>query len=246
MNLRTYIGCATLLLASLASAQTGVVYDPRLPTPAPKISSTLQLRITGLVQAARQAGSWKTTATAMCDDQTVRILGQATGSFTAPRTAQIAYLYSACFEVPNVTQQGLIVMQGATVLSHYAFTDHFSELYSVKDLNQNGMSELALIRELSGQGTTFRYLALAELWPARRFLMLQEVTYDDCGNLGTTGWTGQVIRVAKGQAPRFSSQALSGRCADTTPFQKLTRHAAPVPLRAVPVPTGWNTAPTRP
>lgn len=246
MKFTAHLGCAALLLASLASAQTGVVYDPRLPTPAPKVSSTVTSRITALVQAARQNGAWKKNYLVMCAGQTVDILGQATGSFTAPRTAQVAYLYRACFEVPNTAQQGLVVMQGTTVLAHYTFTDHFMELYSLRDINQNGTSELALVRELSGQGTTFRYLAVAELSPTRRFLMLERVTYDDCGNMGTDGWKAQVIRVAKGSVPRYSSQALNGRCVDVTPFEQLTRQAAPTPLRVTPEPTGWSSAPTRP
>ncbi|MDP9765547.1 hypothetical protein [Deinococcus enclensis] len=246
MNFTARIGCAVLLLASLASAQTGVVYDPRLPTPAPKVSSTVTSRITALVKAARRTGSWKTGYVGMCADQTVDVIGQGTGSFTAPRTAQVAYLYSACIEVPNTTQQGLVVMQGGTVVAHYTFTDHFMELYSLKDINQNGTSELALVRELSGQGTTSRFLAVAELSPVRRFLMLEEVTYDDCGNMGTEGWKAQVIRVAKGPAPRYSSQALNGRCTDVTPFLQLTRQAAPAPLLVAPKPTGWVSAPKRP
>ena len=245
MTTKTVFALLALGWGTFAAAQSNVVFDVRVTTPAPQITTDEARVISNLIDSARRAGAWKANTLANCRNQNAELLGKATGSFTARNVSQVAYLYSTCFDVPNQTQQGLVVFQGGKPIAHYAFTDHFSEIYGVRDINKNGFSELALIRVLEGQGTTHQYLALAEFQPARRFVMFQKVAYNDCGNMGTEGWNTQVIRVTPAATPRFTQQTLAGRCDGVEAFGRVTKQGAILPLTTQPEPTGWVTAPLR-
>ena len=236
--------CALLLsLPGVAAAQSRVLYDVRVPTPAPQLQEKVWQQIRALARRADQAQLWGRDAS--CVDQDLTINGAAAGAFTAPNTRQTAYLYTSCFEIPNVSRQGLVIMQGQQVVAHYVFKDHFTELYSLKDINRNGSSELGLLRHLEGQGTAYDYLAVAELRPSRRFLMLEKVNYNDCGNMGTTGWTSQVIRVLPGTRPTFTKQSLSGRCDGVDPFRRISAQGVSKAFTPQQEPTEWKTAPLR-
>lgn len=235
----------TLLLGSvgLASPQSRVLYDVRVPTPAPDAPVSVLQVINYLAGIADSENLWGKSA--QCWERRFTVDGIATGAFTAPNTKQTAYLYNDCFIVPNQNRQGLVIMQGATVVAHYVFNDHFTEMYSLKDINRNGYFELGLLRHLEGQGTANDYLAVVELRPNRRFLMLEKVNYNDCGNMGTAGWTSQVIRVNPATKPTFTRQNLSGRCDGVNAFRRVAGQGAIKPFTPSQEPTGWVTAPTR-
>lgn len=117
-------------------------------------------------------------------------------------------------------------MQGQKVVAHYIFHDLFTEMYSVKDINKNGYSELGLVREASGQGTAYQYLMLTELRPSRKVLLDEQVSYNDCADMGREGWNSQVIRVSPASTPTFTKQLLTGTCGDTGPFRRLPRQGS--------------------
>lgn len=245
MTFRVLLALVALGWVPFAAAQRNVVFDVRVRTPAPQITTEEAHVISTLIVLARHAEAWESDPIYNCESQTAELLGRAVGSFTARNTSQVAYLYRACFEVPNHAQQGLVIFQEGRAVAHYTFTDHFSEIYAVRDINRNGFSELALIRLLEGQGSSFQYLALAELHPVRRFLMLQKVAYNDCGASGAEGWNSQVIRVTPASTPRFTQQALTGKCDNVEPFRRVTKQGTVRPLISRPEPTGWVSAPLR-
>ena len=235
--------CALFLgVCGMATAQSRVLYDVRVPTPQAFLPDADAQQIRSVARKAEQAHLWKGQAD--CAGQSLSIEGMASGAFTTPNIKQNAYLYTTCFVVPNVSRQGLVIMQDHKIVAHYVFTDHFKEVYGVKDVNKNGYSELGFIRRLEGQGTANDYLMLAELRPNRRFLLAEKVNYNDCGNMGTAGWTSQLIRVLPSSLPTFTKQLLTGTCDDVEPFRRLTGQGTVKTLTAKQEPTGWVAAPT--
>lgn len=242
----------TLLLAltTLSSAQSRVLYDPRVPTPEPRLTEQERGRIQYLAEQAMVAYAWDEPAFKPsqmgCDGQDFMINGVAPGSFTARNAQQKAYLYTYCYYRPG-WKQGLVIMQGERVVAHYAFTALHSEMYALKDINRNGFTELALGGGFTGQGTTDSYLEIAELAPQRRLLAAFNyvtghlVWEDNCGAVGEGGtWQALVIRVTPGAAPSFTQQRILGRC---TNERVATKTGAILPLKVKPEPTGWKSAP---
>lgn len=231
-----------LTTLGIAGAQSRVLYDVRIPTPPPSLSDSDARQIQAAVNKAKQARLWQ--GPAACLDEKLTIDAMATGAFTTPNVKQNAFLYTNCFEIPNVARQGLVIMQNHKIVAHYVFTDHFKEMYGIKDINKNGYSELAFLRRTEGQGTAYGRLAVAELRPSRKFLLTEQVNYDDCGGMGTAGWKSQVIRVTPSSTPTFTQQLLTGTCDDTEPFRRLSSQGTIKKLAAKSEPTGWTTAPT--
>ena len=240
-------------LFSVAQAQSRVLYDVRLSTPAPKATAQENSQIKHLGRKAMAARAWDDAKSefkvsqAGCDGSEFQILGIAPGSFTAKNTAQKAYLYTYCFFRPG-SSQGLVIMQGSKAIAHYAFTALHNEMYTLKDINRNGFSELAFSGGFTGQGFTSGYLEIAELAPQRRLLGAfwaknDRLIYEDnCGavvdNSGT--WKSLVIRVTPGTNPTYTQQSISGKCSNV---QKATSTGQETRVTLNPQPTGWVSAP---
>ncbi|WP_158680033.1 hypothetical protein [Deinococcus sp. NW-56] len=242
------IALALLTWGGLAAAQGNVVYDSRLPTPEPKVSAQERARIQTLASQAARARAWDSPdpqpSEANCDGQDFKIHGVAPGAFTVKGAKQTAYLYTYCYVVANAWNQGLVITEGSKTLVHYTFTARTSEMYSVKDINRNGYTELALGGAFTGQGSTRGYLEIAEFAPQRRILASFSssnglaVREDNCGAVGSGGtWKSRVIRVTPGTVPRFTQQPISGRCGnDRTAAGQVSVQAVKVTAE----PTGWK------
>ena len=183
-----------------------------------------------------------------CTGGDFTVVGVASGAFTVKGARQTAYLYTYCYERPG-DLQGLVVVQGSAVVAHYVFVDHLSDMYAVNDVNRNGFTELVLNGGFTGQGATEGWLELAELGPVRRLLGQLDYDHapqpylDNCGAVESGGtWSSRVIRVTPGKVPRFTQQAISGRCGN----ERVATSLGPVrPLVLKPVPTGWTPAPLK-
>lgn len=249
MSYKTWFLGLFVGLSGMVSAQSRVLYDVRVPTPKPQISQAEWRAVNSAAQAAVAQNLWNDgRADGSCGDQELQVEGVAAGAFTTPNVKQTAYLYTRCILSHHFWQQGLVVMQGQQVMAHYVFHDLFTEMYSVKDINRNGYSELGMVRDESGQGTTYNYLVVTELRPTRRVLLEQQVNYNDCAHAGENnvyGWRSQVIRVTPSASPSYTSQQLKGRCNEYEPFQIVTSQGAVKALTTKTTPTGWVTALTR-
>lgn len=112
-----------------------------------------------------------------CNDTDLLIEGVAKGSFTKPNSSQTAYLYRKCMndtvKYPSFLS-GIIIAENENVISHYIFGDivSFSTLKTLPDINQNGLSELALT-----SSSTMAYYTT--------FLDIYEFDADSLTRLGT-------------------------------------------------------------
>ncbi|PTA69001.1 hypothetical protein [Deinococcus arcticus] len=197
-----------------------------------------------------QAGLWGTGEFSRfegCAGEDFQINGVAPGSFTVKGAQQTAYLYMYCYARTGWSQ-GLIITQGNTVVAHYVFIGMASTMYALKDINQNGFTELVLEGGFTGQGYTEGFLEIAELRPQRRLLGKLNYEFgqpydDDCGVRSNGGvWSSRVIRVTPGPTPKFTQQLIQGRCGN---FKVATSTGPVQPLKLTPAPTGWTPAPTR-
>lgn len=251
MTFKTALAALALACAGLASAQSRVVYDSRISTPEPRITETERGRIKALGDLAIAVKLWDTRdfkASESCDGQDFRIRGVAPGSFTEKAARQTAYLYLYCDDQYG-PKQGLVIMQGDTPVAHYVFTAPFYSLYALRDINQNGYTELVLEGGFSENGTSIGSLDVAELRPQRRYLASfsvdqgREVWSSNCGALiDDAGWKSLVIRVTPGPSPKFTAQAIAGQCDN----ERAATSSGPVrPITVKPAATGWTPAPLR-
>jgi len=168
---------ALLMCSSLALSQTqtqqqtqygrptpaAVLYDAKIPTLEPKLEPALEGRIMG-----DAAGMKDPQGRALCSPRDTRVRGRASGSFTRATAKQTAYLVFGCWATLESESYGLLVYEGSRLISssHLTRTDAFGfarEFYAVRDLNQNGLSELAL-RWFTGDGCCLlERLSLLEL-----------------------------------------------------------------------------------
>jgi hypothetical protein len=250
MLLKTALTALALGCAGLASAQSRVLYDSRLPTAEPRITESERGRVKFLAGLAMQAGLWDSGEfgpSGDCSGEDFQINGVAPGSFTVKGAQQTAYLYMYCYYRPGWSQ-GLVITQGDGVVAHYVFTGLASGMYALGDINRNGFTELVLEGGFTGQGYTEGYLEIAELRPQRRLLGTLNYEFnspykDNCGTLDKAlAWTSRVIRVTPGVTPQFTQQVIQGKCGNE---QVATFTGGIQPLKLKPSPTGWTPAPTR-
>ncbi|WP_157451042.1 hypothetical protein [Deinococcus puniceus] len=250
----TLNACAmTLLLAGagLASGQSRVLFDNRLPAPEPRITESERGRIEYLAEQAAQLGSWDEEdfrPSEYCDGKDFAINGVAPGAFTAKGVQQTAYLYTYCYFRPG-WKQGLVILQKNEIVAHYVFTALSHNLYAVKDINQNGFTELAFEGGFTGQGYTSGYVEVAELKPQRRYMATfnyntkQQVYEDNCGAVESGGtWQSLVIRVTPAPTPKYTAQTISGSCEQQRVATKVGS-IRPITVKAAP--TGWTPAPLK-
>ena len=250
MKLPPLLLTLAMALSGLAAAQSRVLYDSRIQVPEPRLTESERGRIQYLADQAAGQDLWEQSGGSVdgCSGRDFTVTGVAPGSFTVKGAAQTAYLYTYCYERPG-DLQGLVLVQGSAIVAHYVFVDHLSTMYSLKDINRNGFTELALEGGFTGQGSTEDWLEIAELGPVRRLLGLLDYDHppqpylDNCGAVDTGGtWTSWVIRVTPGKAPTFTRQAISGRCGN----ERVATSVGPVrPLILKPAPTGWSAGPLK-
>lgn len=234
----------------MTSAQSRVLYDPRISTPEPRITERERMYVQDLGKTAATKGLWneKDFPPDDCNGKFM-IKGVAPGSFTTKGAKQVAYLYMYCFYHPGWTwKQGLVITQkdaqGEKAVAHYVFANTYFEMYAVKDINRNGYTELAFVGGYATKGESTTFLDIAEFAPKRRMLAkfnYNLIGFDTCAAQGSRGISQEsIIRVIPSATPTYTRQILSSRCG---------RESAPPkfgPIKSItvrPKPTGWRVAP---
>jgi hypothetical protein len=220
MNLKPWLLAPILACVALCSAMTEaqsgwkLFFDPSLETPQLRLTSSEQNRIVGdayvlLSRVQKLCASNSTTKPA--------VLGAAQGSFTRPQSKQMVYSVLLCSKPSfdpsfpgSITTDflyGLFLYEGGRLLD--SFTSKISDgMYSTRDINQNGLSEIVYLEETSAE-SGLQIVTNLDLFVTE---------FDSRGNLKRIGqrpsvqrWdqdgTGfeYVISVAKGQKPVFKA-----------------------------------------
>lgn len=249
------LGALGTSTAQTQPAQARLLYDSRIQTPEPRLTESERGEIKFWADRAAEARAWSRLEYAeinyskQCTGSDFRINGVALGSFTRAKAAQRAYLYNYCWYNHADVLQGLVIMEGKKVVSHYVFHDHYQQLQAIKDSNTNGQDELLFVGFFTGQGTTEGWLNLAELQQGVRFLGQLDYQHlpapysDNCGAADPAGtWESVVLRVLPGSTPRYFQQAIKGRC---TNMNKATTSGAVQPLSLQTILVDWQSGPVK-
>lgn len=237
------------MLASGASAITGILYDVRIPTLLPKTTLLERQQIKKIADLAVNLQIWNSFAPndlnciPVGQKFNIEIDGMALGKFTST-SKQKAFLYSTnvcTFIGPgsSMPSQGIVIMQDGQPVAHYVFLGGASALYSVNDINQNGFSELVL-ENWWNEGGLSNNLDVAELRPTRQLLIKDLTTYLCLETLTT-----KVIRVTYGKTPKFTVQAITGTCNNNKAADRLQSVGSVKPLAVQTGPLDWKTAPIK-
>jgi hypothetical protein len=137
----------------VAQQEMGVLYDPKIPAAVLNIPTTQKQKI-----AAQAIQFGLSTIKNFCyspselDGKTGILEARMTGSFTRPKSQQIAYVT----QIPCGTGHSddywrlIAIYEGTVLKSGYLVTytvgiGAIREFYAVKDVNQNGLSEIAVV-----------------------------------------------------------------------------------------------------
>lgn len=138
------------------------------------------------------------------------ITDTATGSFTAPKTRQKAYLYEACRSGRSFGVGGLMIVENGKTVAHFAYGENGlnSGILSLSDINQNGLTEIVLESVGTGQGYTNVAISLHEIRNgALKYLGRAEIYADNLGTIEDDGAkslsTAHKITAQTGKSPTF-------------------------------------------
>ena len=119
-----------------------------------------------------------------CDEGTeegIEIIGTAEGSFTKPNSSQKVFLYERCRAGRAFGIGGILVVEDGKAVSHYTYGENGldSGIFSLPDVNKNGLSEMVIIAAGSGQGYMNVAIYLFELKDGNMKFMGNTPIYDD-------------------------------------------------------------------
>ena len=215
-KIRAFVGtvlvlmvCSSLLAfaQSNPTAEMSVLYDPKLKTPRPKLEPTL---IAQIVKDLRSFPVFKDMRTDVaCRGETwdsAPVLATAKGSFTRVKSDQTVYMVEPCIGpiVGDVTPTAVMVYEQGKLISAFRFSSNtiytgLREGFGVRDIDQNGLSELALVTFGGDACADWTYLDLIQ-WASAKPISLGSlnVARNDCGK--STGYT---VYVNKNSKPTF-------------------------------------------
>lgn len=101
-----------------------------------------------------------------CDDKPEPfVVDIAEGSFTKPASSQTIYLYELCRSGRAFGIGGFIIAENGKSVSHYIYGENGLEmgLFSLPDINKNGISEIVFIGGGTGQGYTRSAIDIFEI-----------------------------------------------------------------------------------
>ena len=163
------VSAACLALTISAAPQTlPVLYDSSIKTPAPSVPSSDIARVykellsAGGTRLENECFEGKLPAAP-------KLAGLARGAFTHKGAAQVAWLFELCYtkRYPDHGFYGLVILDNGRTervssLQLTALYATATELYSLRDINQNGRDELALVWQTGDSGFSLTVLALLE------------------------------------------------------------------------------------
>ena len=172
------LGCLFAGLAALAQPQRqgamSVLYDPKSKASAPKLEPKLLAQIIKDLRSIPALKDMRTDANCVQGPETSAlpsppVTGVAVGAFTKDKANQTAYLVEPCTgpiqgdafaTVVAVYEAGKLVT-AVSLRSVFPFT-RLVEAYGVKDVDRNGLSELALVTHGGDGCGTWTYLDLIQ------------------------------------------------------------------------------------
>jgi hypothetical protein len=179
-----------------------VLYDPKLKTPAPKLEPKLVAKI---IKDMRTDGNCSSRG-ASEPWPSPPVVNVAKGSFTRAKSDQLVYFVEPCTGpiVGDVFPTAVMVYEKEKLISAFRFSTTsiytgLQEGFSVRDIDQNGLSELALI--MSGGDGCGGWTSLDLIqWKAQKASSLGSffVASHDCGE--TSEYT---VYVNKAPKPTF-------------------------------------------
>jgi hypothetical protein len=160
------------------------------------------------------------------------VLGRARGAFTRPDAAQTVALYSYCAMGRQMGREGLAVLDSGRVVAHVVWEGGLDDgLLALPDLNQNGLSEIAIASGGSGQGFMQAGLAVVELGSRGVQKLGMFVTYTN--NCGTDeprlAEHASALFATAGASPRFFSEGFVKPCDAPGPWRAESARAPVAP-----------------
>lgn len=211
-----------LLLVTMAAAQSSslrLLDDPFQEESFSSVPGYQQGALLNLFGAWDKASQYQRLHGGACHEA-LMVDAVAQGSFTAPGVAEKAYLYTYCQTGRQIFQQALAVTRGDRLVLNILLTNAGGHgLTGVRDVNQNGISELMLHWFGTGQGYSEQGITLIELsGKAYRTLLNVTTQSTNCG--AVTGDPGspeplirsRVVRVEPGKTPRFFADVYEDDC----------------------------------
>jgi hypothetical protein len=188
-----------------------VLYDPKLETPLPKLESKLVARI---VKDLRTFPVFKDMRTdGNCSSRgefepwpSPPIEAIAKGSFTRPKSDQLLYIVEPCTGpiTGDTTPTAVVVYEKEKLVSAFRFSSTtiftgFREGFSVRDIDQNGLSELALVQS-GGDGCGGWTLLDLVQWKSQKPVSLGSLAV---GSVACDVVTQYTVYVNKAPKPTF-------------------------------------------
>jgi hypothetical protein len=139
--------------SSVAQQEMGVLYDPKIPAAVLNILTAQQQKIVNQAISFGSSIIKKSCAFGtVWDGKSGTLEARMTGSFTRPKSQQIVYV----IQFPCLTGRSddnwrmVAIYEGSVLKSGYLVTytvgiGVIKEFYAVKDVNQNGLSEIAVV-----------------------------------------------------------------------------------------------------
>lgn len=102
-----------------------------------------------------------------CKSENLGITGTAKGAFTKPNSSQNAFLYEVCSSgSSHFGVGGIMIFENGKIVSHYAYGENGlwnAGMYSIPDINKNGISELVFEEGQTHQGYSGESISIAEM-----------------------------------------------------------------------------------
>jgi hypothetical protein len=160
--------------SSVAQQEMGVLYDPKIPAATLNIPKAQRQKIVNQAISFGSSIIKKSCASGtVWDGKSGTLEARMMGSFTRPKSQQTAYIirFPSCLTGHSDDNWRMIaIYEGSMLKSGYLVTytigvGGIKEFYSVKDVNQNGLSEIAVVSTWGDAGAYGTVLDLID-WSA--------------------------------------------------------------------------------
>jgi hypothetical protein len=219
--MKRFLVVLVLMLIGFSVAQSlRVLYNPDIPVGPVIVQSTTRDQLFQSVQRAT-TGVLNRLGASYCPNQPSfrpMLKGKARGAFTRPRTDQTAYFFTIlCEDGRNIL--GFIgVFEGrrlvASALTKTELGAVFKEMYSIRDINRDGLDEMAYVTEIGETASGARLLHVVKFAQNRlvRFATTDVQHIEVDLDSGVISFTKDVnVLVESGARPRFFEQSRDSR-----------------------------------
>ncbi len=209
---------ALLVAAVLACSATAaradppvVIFDARADPPQAQPAAAEAALLERVVRPeARRA--WR--GADVCSDA-FEVIGRVRGSFTRPGARQSAVLYRFCDVGRQTGMSGVAVLEAGRVAAHVVYEGGGEDaIAALPDVDEDGLSEIAIAGTGTGQGTMDRGMSILELGPRGvKKLGFFAIYHDDCGTEHRRpAERAAVLYATPGPAPRFFVDRFTRPC----------------------------------